>query len=196
MNKYFKGLVIGGMVAAMAFAAGCGDDKKPADPKKPAAPAAPAATSAAFTQKNKDIKVPANVADAFKKAIATDNVKDGKNWMLMTTKSQDQITAELNQKGYFVYVFNGEGPDHKKKYKAPNGGDAWENHARTVTVKVCPHMVVNCKTEAYNAGPNKPGKKVYGDVIKEKDVKYAQKTKNGKRNCVHDGKDVAFDAKL
>lgn len=46
MNKLGKFLVLGGMVATLAFAAGCGDDKKPAAnpaPAKPAATAKPAA---------------------------------------------------------------------------------------------------------------------------------------------------------
>ena len=193
MNKYFKCAVVGGMIAAMAFAAGCGDDKKAADPKKPATPAA---SSASFTQKNTAIKVPAGVVDAFNKAVKTDNVKDGKNWVLVTAKTPEQLTADMNKNGYVQYVFRGEAPDHNKKYKNDKGAEAWEVHSRTVVVKTCPHMVVSCKTEAYNSGPKTPGKKVYGDVIKEKDVKYAQRSKNGKRNCIHDGKDVAFDAKL
>ncbi|MDO4177612.1 MAG: hypothetical protein Q4D21_00305 [Phascolarctobacterium sp.] len=37
MNKYAKYLLIGGMITAFAFAAGCGgDDKKKEEPKKPA----------------------------------------------------------------------------------------------------------------------------------------------------------------
>lgn len=36
MNKFAKLLVVSGMVAAMAFVAGCGDEKKPEPAKKPA----------------------------------------------------------------------------------------------------------------------------------------------------------------
>ena len=35
MNKFSKLLVVSGMLATMAFLAGCGGDKKPAEPAKP-----------------------------------------------------------------------------------------------------------------------------------------------------------------
>ena len=52
MNKFAKLLIVSGMVAAMAFAAGCGDEKKPEPAKKPATTAQkPAAKPAAPAEK-------------------------------------------------------------------------------------------------------------------------------------------------
>ena len=72
MNKFGKLLVVSGMLTAMAFFAGCGGDKKPAEPVKPAEPAKTEATAKKekirlYTDEQLKKMTPAERAEARKK---------------------------------------------------------------------------------------------------------------------------------
>lgn len=87
MMKCMKYLLVSGMVAAMAFAAGCGDDKKPEPTKKPAATAAqkPAAQKPA----------------AQKPAASAEKLAEGPNWRypgyIKTQADTPKMTPEIQK---------------------------------------------------------------------------------------------------
>ena len=89
MNKFGKLLVVGGIVASMAFTAGCGDDKKPADTKKSVA----SSSSQKSTQKPAE-KKPASNAPAIK---APENA----NWRypsyIKTEADTPKMTPEIQK---------------------------------------------------------------------------------------------------
>lgn len=72
MNKFGKLLVVGGMFVTMALLAGCGGDKKSAEPAKPAEPAKAAAPAKKekirlYTDEQLKKMTPAERAEARKK---------------------------------------------------------------------------------------------------------------------------------
>jgi len=192
MNKFIKGLMISGMVAATLLSAACGGDDKKADNGKPAQ----AAASKVSYENPSKLTVSPEVEAAFFKGAAT--MPDAQKWSLGSAmKSDAEVQQDMMKKGYFNYLFRAEGPDSRKEYKNSKGNKAYEVHTRTVIVRVCPHKIVSIKTESYNQGKaDEKGKKDYATLLSEQDSKYSMGQKDGKRFCTHDGKRVELNAKL
>ncbi len=184
MNKFAKLLVVSGMVAAMALAAGCGDDKKPAPAKKPATtttaqkPAAKPATPAVKLAEGPNWRYPGYIK------TQADTPKMTPEIQKIVDECFAQAKLHPSEKGKFLndskinksdqrkvrdlwFHAKGANYDNKVKYKMPNGKEAYqEEHFHIyITVDKDTSAVKNWKFTKYVKDQANPsGKSI---VIKE-----------------------------
>lgn len=141
------------------------------------------------------IDVPDEVITAFQDVAS--NYSDTRGWKLITNKRNEQVQEDKERLGEFVYIFRGTTLDDRKVFKSKKGGDSYESHYRVISIKACPHKVVAIQTEKFDSdAKNERGEKIYSDILKESDSKYASKVDGEHRACIHNGKVVEFKDKL
>lgn len=184
MNKFAKLLVVSGMVAAMALAAGCGDDKKPAPAKKPATtttaqkPAAKPAAPAVKLAEGPNWRYPGYIktqADTPKMTPEIQKIVDECYAQMKLHPSEkgkllnDSAISKSDQRKVRDLHFHARGAnyDNKVKFKTSNGKEAYqEEHFHIyITVDKDTSAVKNWKFTKYVKNQENPsGKSI---VIKE-----------------------------
>lgn len=179
MNKFAKLLVVSGMVAAMAFAAGCGDEKKPA-PKKPATtttaqkPAAPAEKLAegpnwrypGYIKTQADTpKMTPEIQKIVDECYAQMKLHPSEKGKLL---NDSKISASDQRKVRDLHFHaRGANYDNKAKFKTSNGKEAYrEEHFHIyITVDKDTSAVKNWKFTKYVKNEENPNGK--STTIKE-----------------------------
>lgn len=131
MNKFGKLLVVGGMLATMAFLAGCGGDKKPAEPAKPAATAQPAKKEKIRLYTDEQLKkmTPAERAEARKKEYRANLTPQQLRAHLITDKPEYKKFDEMSKAKYPNLKWGSVGYNYKN---VPVDGEVIYDYSRTV----------------------------------------------------------------
>ena len=134
MNKFSKLLVVSGILAAMAFFAGCGGDKKPAEPVKPAEPAKTEATAKKekirlYTDEQLKKMTPAERAEARKKEYRANLTPQQLRAHLITDKPEHTKFEEMSKAKYPNLKWGSVG--HKYK-NMPVEGEVLYSYTRTI----------------------------------------------------------------
>lgn len=186
MNKYAKLLVVSGMVVAMAFAAGCGDEKKPEPAKKPATtttaqkPAAKPAAPAAKLPEAANWRYPSYIK------TQEDTPKMTPEIQKIVDECYAQMKLHASEKGKLLndsaiskgdqrkvrdlhFHARGEKHDNKNKFKNTKGKEVYaqEIFHIYITVDKDTSAVKNWKFAKYVVSPEIPD----GKLITIKEVK-------------------------
>lgn len=187
MNKFGKLFVVGGLVAAMALSAGCGDDKKVADTKKPAASSSSQKPAEKKPVSNAPaVKAPANANWRYPSYIKTeaDTPKMTPEIQKIVDECFAQMTLHPSEKGKLLndskissgdqrnvrdlwFHAKGENHDPKNKFKNSKGKEVYAQEAYhiRITVDKDTSAVKRWRFEKYVMSPEMPDGKTI--VIKE-----------------------------
>ena len=137
MNKFGKLLVVVGIFVTMALLAGCGGDKKPAEPAKPAepskaaAPAKPAKKEKIRLYTDEQLKkmTPAERAEARKKEYRANLTPQQLRAHLITDRPEHKEFDKMSKEKYPSLRWGSVGHNYKK---VPVEGEVIYDYSRTV----------------------------------------------------------------
>ena len=203
MNKFGKLLVVSGMLTAMAFFAGCGGDKKPAEPVKPAEPAKTEATAKKeklrlYTDEQLKKMTPAERAEARKKEYRANLTPQQLRAHLITDKPEHTKFEEMSKAKYPNLKWGSVGhsytrtiDDSAPKFKDDKGREVKGRESYTIKVLygACKGQCVIEATDEHvvkmdPATYKKP--KVEKSTIIPFDKTYVRHEENGKKWVTHE----------